>query len=240
MVPIFARSFPQAKVAGYENQAAPVTPAGACDYQISAPSLGQFVRQDVADFPRHTGYLKADPARTAALRARYEALAPSNRIVGLSWRSKNAVIGESKSADLSTWTGILTTPGVTFVNLQYGGCAADLSAVKEALGVDIFHDGDVDPLKNMDDFFAQVAAMDAVVSTSNTTVHVAGALGVPTWLILMRGPVSMWYWFLTGEQSPWYPSVRIARCLVDVSTPEWWRAGESCVAQELRLFFNQD
>ena len=234
MVPVFGRSFPEAKVTGYKSQAVSETPTLCVEYQISAPSLGKFFRPDLDHFPRAKGYLKADPARVAVLRARYQALAPGQKIVGLSWRSKNRDIGEIKSADLASWGEILTTRGVTFVNLQYGECAAELDAVKKLLGVDIFQDRTVDPLNSMDDFFAQVAAMDAVISTSNTTVHVAGALNIPTWLMLARGPVSMWYWFLKGDVSPWYPSVRIIRYCGDVFTQGWWRDAVTRIAQELR------
>ena len=235
MVPVFARSFPQATVRSYGAQDTSTMPAAGIDYQIAVPDLGRFFRPDFGHFSRHQGYLKADAAKTTTLRARYRALAPNRLIVGLSWRSRNEAIGELKSADLSTWTEILTVPGVTFVNLQYGDCAAELAAVKRDLGVDVFHDQYVDPLKNMDDFVAQVAAMDLVISTSNTTVHVGGALNTPTWLMLQSGPVSQWYWFLKGESSPWYPSLRILRHCGDVLLQDWWRKAVVQAGRDLRL-----
>jgi hypothetical protein len=147
-------------------------------------------------------------------------------VVGLSWRSKNERIGEHKSAELAEWTDLLNVAGVTFVNLQYGDCAKELRAVKEKLGVDIVQDPEVDPMKNMDDFFAQVAAMDLVITTSNTTVHAAGSQNVPAWLALNKGLSALWYWFLDGEDSPWYPSVHVFRRPAtdgNMNAPEWWR-----------------
>ncbi len=226
MVPVFARSFPTAKVVSYVSQRERTTPASEFDTQIGVTSLGRFFRRDMADFPRHRGYLKADPARAAAFRARYQAIAPGNLVVGLSWRSVNKKIGEPKSADLADWADVLKVPGVTFVNLQYGDCAADLKAAKEKLGVDVVQDPDVDSMKNMDDFFAQVAAMDLVITTSNTTVHVAGSLDIPAWLILNTSLSALWYWFLDRTDSPWYPSVRIFRRPTgetDMNTADWWR-----------------
>ena len=58
-------------------------------------------------------------------------------------------------------------------------------------------------------FAAQVAAMDLVVSISNTTAHIAGALGVPTWVLLSEVP--LWRWFQDETNSPWYPSVQLFR-----------------------------
>ncbi len=229
MVPVFKRSFPEATVLAYQKPGQSTTPAAGLDFQTTICSLGQYFRPDFNHFPRHDGYLKADAARVASLRARYEAIAPGHLIVGVSWSSKNQSFGGSKSADLSSWADVLNVPGVTFVNLQYGDCAADLKAVKDALGVDVFHDTEVDPLKDMDAFFAQVAAMDLVITTSNTTVHVAGSLNVPTWLLLPSGSACLWYWFTEREDTPWYPSVKLFRRPAiepgKKSGEVWWRDG---------------
>ncbi len=212
MVPVFARSFPSATVVGYEASDIPVSAADAFDYQIPLASLGRHFRPDLASFPRHDGYLKADPDKIAALRARYEALANGRRIVGLSWRSKNERAGEAKSMTLSELAPILQTPGVMFVNLQYGDCSKDLADVRDRFGVDVVQDTNVDPLTDMDMFFAQVAAMDLVLSTSNTTAHVAGAQNIPVWVLLPHGSKGLiWYWFLRRTDSPWYPSARLVR-----------------------------
>ena len=225
MVPVFERSFPWAKVVRYQSQGNRTTPAADFDTQTSIASLGQYFRPDFESFPRHQGHMKAGPERTAALRARYQALASGNLIVGLSWRSKATGLGAAKSADIATWGDILGVKNITFVNLQYGDCAAELAAVKEKLGVEVFQDADVNPMKSMDDFFAQVAAMDLVITTSNTTVHVAGGLNVPTWLLLNSGIGGIWYWFSDRTDSPWYPAVRIFRRPNDGDTSflNWWR-----------------
>jgi hypothetical protein len=218
-------------VVGYQDYRVRVTPADAVDYQISIASLGQHLRASFENFPKHAGYLRADPARAAALRARYHT--SSGPVIGVSWRSKNVRFGENKSMTLADLAPILRTPGATFVNLQYGDCAADLAAVKATLGVDVIHDAEIDPLKDMDAFFAQVAAMDAVISTSNTTVHVAGSLNVPTWVLLPLAKGALWYWFATRPDSPWYPSVRLIReKRLDPSRP-WWRDGVAQAADEI-------
>jgi ADP-heptose:LPS heptosyltransferase len=61
----------------------------------------------------------------------------------------------------------------------------------------------------MDRFASQVAAMDLVITIDNSTAHLAGALGVPVWLLL---PFSAdWRWLLARSDSPWYPTMRIFR-----------------------------
>src|SRR5439155_18701684 len=100
-------------------------------------------------------------------------------------------------------------PGAQFVNLQYGDVAAEIAAARERFGVTIHDWPDADPLVDLDAFAAKVAALDLVISVGNATVHIAGALGVKTWAILPLLPA--WRWMLAGEQSVWYPSVRLFR-----------------------------
>jgi len=232
MVPVFARSFPEAKVLRYQSQGVRATPVSEVDVQLGVPSLGQYFRPNAASFPKHRGFLKADPEQTKALQKKYRAIAPGNLVVGLSWRSKNTAVGRGKSADLAEWEDVLSVPGVTFINLQYGECEDEIRAVKDKFGVTIFNDADVNPLKSMDAFFSQVAAMDAVVTTSNTTVHVAGSLSIPTWLLLPTGPAGLWYWFLERADSPWYPSVKVVR-KPDAAKEPWWRHGVAQIGRAL-------
>jgi Flp pilus assembly protein TadD len=208
-----------------------------CDFQIALGSLGRFFRRDFGSFPRHAGYLKADAGKVERLRRRYAGLAGGRRIVGVSWRSKNDKIGEAKSADLSDWAEVLGTPGVWFVNLQYGDCRGDLAAVKEKLGVEVYQDETIDTAGDLEDFFAQVAALDLVISTSNTTVHVAGSLNVPAWVLLPRGGGSLWYWFLERGDSPWYPSVKLYRQTGERRAGEaWWREVVPRVGSDLKAW----
>jgi glycosyltransferase involved in cell wall biosynthesis len=81
--------------------------------------------------------------------------------------------------------------------------------VKEQFGITIHDWDDADPLKDLDNFAAQIAALDLVISVDNATVHMAGALGVPTWVLL---PFACdWRWMRTYEDTPWYSSVRLIR-----------------------------
>jgi ADP-heptose:LPS heptosyltransferase len=70
-------------------------------------------------------------------------------------------------------------------------------------------DRDVDQLTNIDAFAAQIRAMDLVITIDNSTAHLAGALGVPTWVLLPYAP--NWRWQLERSDSLWYPSIRLFR-----------------------------
>lgn len=218
MAPIFRRSFPGAEVVAHDQAAAH---RARFDFQQSLVSLGQYLRPDFASFPRDRGYLKADPGKTAQLREKYAALAGGRRVIGLSWRSTNPAFGAAKSASLDNIAAALARTDALFVNLQYGDCAAELTRVREGLGVDIIADSEVDSAVSMDDFMAQVAAMDLVISTSNTTAHAAGALNIPVWILLPFAAGTIWYWFLGREDSPWYPSATLIRASRQDPSQPW-------------------
>jgi hypothetical protein len=109
------------------------------------------------------------------------------------------------------WAPILRGHRAVFIDLQYGDTAAERATIEREVGVKIHHDDTIDQIQDIDAFAAQVAALDHVISVSNTAVHVAGALGVATWALLPRGKGLHWYWFDAGAESPWYPSLRLFR-----------------------------
>ena len=76
-------------------------------------------------------------------------------------------------------------------------------------GILIYQDEEVDSLQSLDDFAAQVAALDLIISTSNTAVHMAGALGKPVWTLLRHVPD--WRWHLDRSDTLWYPSMTLFR-----------------------------
>lgn len=211
MAPLFVRSFPSVHVipAG-EPPSDPSITAGIA-FQASVGDLGTALRGTFSNFRRERALLMADPQRTAELRQRYQAAAPGTMLIGISWRSKNVRLEDAKTIPLELWDPILKNSGATFLNLQYGDSKDEIARVRQDLGARIIVDNECDPLANLDDFAAQVAAMDLVISVSNTTVHVAGGLGVPVWALVPSNHGRLWYWFLERSDSPWYPSAQLFR-----------------------------
>ena len=206
LVPLFARSFPGVKAIAYERELY----SGRIDAHLPIGSLPRFLRPGWDAFPRYEqGYLAADPDLTQKLRAR---LSPDGRkIVGLSWISKNSRVGKSKSAELKDFESLLRSPDFRFVDLQYSDTRAEREAVEAAFGVRVERLEDIDNMNDLDGFAALVSACDAVVTVSNTTAHMAGALGRPVWVMPPHGRGRFWYWFEEREDSPWYPHARIRR-----------------------------
>lgn len=214
MAPVFSRAFPAVQMRTHGS------PPIVTDVQSAIGSLGRYLRPDFSAFVPRARFLKPDAARVAATRQRYG----RRPLVGLSWRSTAARVGRRKSIDVNGLAPVLKIPGARFVSLQYGATTEELRALSDLAGFEIIHDSSVDPLTDMEGFLAQVGVLDLVISVSNTTVHAAGALGVPTWVLLPIGTGSLWYWFRGRDDSPWYPSVRLFRQDQFSADAEWWDA----------------
>jgi hypothetical protein len=176
--------------------------------------LGAFAEADVAayyetialhhartaeELKRSFLLLRPDFARTAALRARYK-YRSTGPLIGIAWGSSNA---NKVLPPLEAWGGLLEWSSATFVSLQYGDVDYDLAQLRN-LGGRIIHDAEIDQMVDLDGFAAQIAALDAVVSISNTTIDMAGMLGMPT--VHVRDDIPSAVWPRSGP-SPWYPDM---------------------------------
>jgi len=206
LIPIFRRSLPDMQ---FLSRHEPLPPLSA-DRQIAMGSAGQFLRKDRSDFPSdRPAFLKSDAERTRQLRSRIAV--PGKRILGISWGSRNARLGAFKSLQLQDLLPVLSLPDTIFVDLQYGDTEAERRAIRETSGIDIRHFDDVDNFNDIDGLAALIEACDAVVTISNVTVHVAGALGKQSFLLAPWAKGKIWYWHEGQTQSLWYPSVRLYR-----------------------------
>jgi thioredoxin-like negative regulator of GroEL len=202
--PLFSRSFPGVDVISGAD------PASHPELEIAAHlpsgSLPGLFRNSTAAFEATTSpYLVADTSAQSRFRARY---ADGRKLVGLACHTKNKKTGRSRSIDLTLLAPLFVRPGIRWVSLQYGDRGA-LEEEARAANAPVLVDPEVDQLANLDDFAAQIAAMDLVITIDNSTAHLAGALGVPTWVLLPFAPD--WRWQLNCQGSPWYPTVRIFR-----------------------------
>ena len=178
--------------------------------QLPLGSLPGLFRPDLASFAQaHHPYLQADAARSALLRAKIQH--PGKLVCGISWSSSRKSIGHHKSISLEQMLPPLASPHLHFVDLQYGDTAAERQALQQAHGIEVQHLDEVDNFHDIDGLAALIQACDVVITTSNSTAHLAGALGKPTLLLLPSGKGQLWYWAEINGTIPWYPSIRAFR-----------------------------
>jgi tetratricopeptide (TPR) repeat protein len=208
MASLFRRSFPDMRVIDRNGLPADWNPA-AYAAKVAMGDLALRLGVDMENLPNREGFLVPEPGMAAKLRERYQALFPGKRLVGISWRSGNRDSATIRSVDLSLLTPVFETPDCAFISLQYGDVTRDLETLRAETGHQIYWDKEIDPLAVIDPVVAQIAAMDLVISVDNSTVHMAGAIGKPCWVML---PVNAdWRWLLDRPTSIWYDSLELFR-----------------------------
>jgi len=213
LVLLLQRSLPAIRVIALDVM--PLLPG--VNVQVAMGDLGKFLRRNRDSFPSgRREFLKADVERTKQLRKRLGA--DTHLLCGISWRSTNEAVGTLKSMSLSDLGDLIALPGVRCIDLQYGDTGEERATLLQDTGLAPHCVEDIDNFHDIDGLAALITACDIVVSVSNTTVHLAGALGKPTLVMLPYALGRIWYWHEKGEYSPWYPSCRLLR---QIAPGEW-------------------
>ena len=204
---LFARSFPAIVVRGAarDGDRAWLQRYPALKAQIAIGSLPGILRTAAENFPKHGGYLVADPARIERWRLRFAALA--GPVIGLSWRGgTRKTRTDLRSMDVQEFLPLAALKQHRFVCLQRGDCKDEIDAARAA-GLDMQRWPEA--FDDIEELAALIAVLDRVVSVDNTVVHLAGALGKSCFAILSRVPD--WRYRSEGDDMPWYPSVKLFR-----------------------------
>lgn len=230
LVPLFKRSFPEINVQGKREEKSLqwLSEFKNIDYQVAMGSLPLFFRSAIQCFPDNPKFLQASPELRDKWTQRFSEIGEGLKI-GISWRggSKDSMKA-SRSIEPHLWKPVLQTAGAHFINLQYGDCAEDIALFESQTGTKIHDWEDADPLTDLDNFAAQISALDLVISIDNSTVHFSGSVGVPTWILTPAIPD--WRWMLERKDSPWYQTVKLFRQGTDVNWPNVFSdiKGELC------------
>jgi tetratricopeptide (TPR) repeat protein len=230
LVKLFARSFPKAQVCAADTKA--TTASTMTDFEISAGSLPQQFRRDTAAFPKHAGYLKVDTVRRIFWHDN-GLLADARIRIGMAWRGGTLRNRQYlRSLNLPDLLPVLQTPDCAFISLQHGDYADEIHTLRERQGIDL-RMPQFNIATDLDELAAMISALDLVITVDNTIANLAGALGVPVWVLL---PFSAeWRYGLNAETMPWYPSARLFRQL----RPRDWTPVIDLVAVGLRNFSPQ-
>jgi uncharacterized protein (TIGR03032 family) len=126
--------------------------------------------------------------------------------VGLVWAgSPTYKHDRQRSCALQDFTAVLQTPGIEFYSLQKGDRHQELAQLPPGI-----HVQDLAPfLHDFGDTALLLDQLDLVITVDTAVAHLAGALGKAVWVLLSAVPD--WRWGLEGEQTPWYPTMRLFR-----------------------------
>ena len=172
------------------------------DLQASLLSLPWIFRTDLASIPADVPYLDVPdeiPNRDALLERL--ALAQGGTRIGLVWAgSPGHVRDVDRSVSASSLSPLAALPGVTWYSFQLG--RRELPPLPNLISLAPF-------LKNFSDTAYALSGMDLLITVDTAMAHLAGAMGIPTLLLLPFQPD--FRWLLERDDSPWYPSLRLYR-----------------------------
>jgi Family of unknown function (DUF6165)/TPR repeat len=181
-------------------------------FDVYAPlvSLAAIFGTDVDDVPGilPVPYLRAEAELVERWSQRLGPRAPGELRVGISWQGNPTYIGDQyRSVPLEAFLPLAAIPGVKLISFQMDDGVEQIARLGRRLRLLDFGeelDRDSGPFQ---DTAALMSLLDLMVTINSAHVHLAGALGVRTWLALSSVPE--WRWIAGRDDSPWYPTVRI-------------------------------
>ncbi|HVY12940.1 MAG TPA: glycosyltransferase, partial [Alphaproteobacteria bacterium] len=170
------------------------------DYVCGAMDLPGLLGIGLNNIPARVPYLPNPRANDASFKL--EGAAPK---IGIVWAGNpQHKRDHERSIPLEMFEPIVKTGGAQFYSLQYKPKDADLKLL-EQWNVTNLHPR----IKNIADQAGFLAQLDLLITIDSAPAHLAGALGIPTWILLTCNPD--WRWLLGREDTPWYPSLRLFR-----------------------------
>ncbi len=124
--------------------------------------------------------------------------------IGIAWTRFHDRGSQDSDIPFQDFLHLIAIPETSFVSLQPASSVRDMD---ESGVAGLVFDANAH-WNNYDDLAALISCLDLVICCAGTIAHLAGALGVPVWILSTR-PGS-WCWQLMDEGIPvWYPSARV-------------------------------
>src|SRR5215472_11762968 len=166
----------------------------------------------------------------------------NGRLVGICWAGGSRpfqplanAIDQRRSTQLQQWEPLANVPGVIYVALQAEeGILDQVKSQRPTKMTVILPGGGKEPFEDFADTAALIENLELVISVDTAVMHVAAALGKPTWMLSRYD--GCWRWHGDRPDSPWYPTLRQFR----QHEPGSWGPVFSRVADELRKFVQTD
>lgn len=183
LVTLMRRSFPQVTVIPYQ-----FPPDEACytaDFQCFLGTAFGYLRPDFESYPVHRGYLKPDYTRFPGIKSGW---------IGLSWFSNAQHFAKTKNIPFEYWSNLVNNDKYPVMSVQYGSYREPITRMIN------------DITYNIEDCAALLSKCSKVVTVSNTVAHLAGAMGLETYVLVPNGIGRHFYWYPERDFVPNYPT----------------------------------
>jgi hypothetical protein len=180
---------------------------GRFDRQASIMSLPFIFKTELDTIPAEIPYITAEPPLVEKWRERF---GDSGFKIGICWQGNPRYRGDaSRSVPLRQFEAIARIPGVRLISLQAINGVDQLKDLPDGMTVETLGDDIVGPESGFAETAAAMANLDLMVTSDTALAHLAGAMGLPTFVALSARPD--WRWLRRRSDSPWYPTMRLFR-----------------------------
>ena len=177
------------------------------DNIIYAGSLGRYYRKNIKDF-KNNSFLKLDEKKLVEMKRKLSIYKKKYKI-GLSWKSFSDKFATDKSLNLKDLNKMFSLTNCDIFNLQYGDVGDEINSFNNTTKNKILSIEGLDLINDFEGIASLLKSLDVFISVSNSTAHLAGALGVKTILIKPENFAVFHYWNQKTDNTPWYSSVRL-------------------------------
>ncbi|MDC0342853.1 tetratricopeptide repeat protein [Alphaproteobacteria bacterium] len=209
LIPLFKNSFKshKEKFVKLGTHSLDINKINNFDYIIYAGSLGKYFRNHLDAFSQNPYIKNIENYNDLELNR----ILKANRglKIGISWKSLKNRYSLEKSVLLKDFENIFKIKNSIIFNLQYGDVEKELKSFTKKHYYKIITLRKLDLFNNFSGLANLLKNLDLFVTVSNSTAHLAGALGVRTILIKPANHASFHYWNYEDGKTPWYKSVNI-------------------------------
>ncbi|WP_162601465.1 glycosyltransferase family 9 protein [Occallatibacter savannae] len=178
---------------------APVAPTK-WDAQIEVMELPYIFRTVVSDLPIAQNYMHLPQSRCNCVNRK---LGRNHPRVGVVWAGGEW--NHHRSIPFPVFSELLRQPECEFWSLQGGAAQADWQMLPPSPRLR----DSADLGEGILNLACVISQLDLVITVDTLAAHLAGAMGIPAW-VLLQGAAD-WRWMARGATSPWYPSLRLFR-----------------------------
>lgn len=172
------------------------------DYRVSLMSLPHLLGVTIDKIPNVIPYLHLVGG------AKPKVQASADLKVGIVWSgnlSHRHGWAQNRSIPFDDLEVLFSIQGVVWYSLQFETPDSSLSNKMQDLGI-----------KDMSNYILSfsdtadiISDLDLVITIDSAVAHLAGALGIPVWVMLSFVPD--WRWLLEREDTPWYQTMSLFR-----------------------------
>lgn len=186
---VFESNFPDIEIGKFTDKE--------FDYNINIMELPSVLKIDFNNIPHAQGYLKADEKIVQEYKTKY--FNTSKKKIGLFWQGNDKVL-KNRSIKLKELESLFELEGFDFYSFEKGDKEEQIKEFPNLI--------DLGPtFKSFAETAGALMNLDVLITVDSAIAHLAGALGVKTYLLLPYA--SEWRWFSDEKDTPWYDSVTI-------------------------------